>query len=195
MRHFSWNFFRFFEKLLSAYIFINCTNLWKFVIIVFNTYLNFIKLSNTSTIIWEASIKFKQVFCKFYTNFIHNSPNFLKNFNKFFHNIPLIFFQNFNKYYSKVFKFLCIFWTVSQSFVDILSIFFKFLKFFFRDLLKVSIKLQLKFVQIFILIYLKIFLPVSEVFLNFFFLILNLFFSQNELSVISSVLIFLYYAL
>ncbi len=49
----------FLQKLPSAYIFINCTNLWKFVIIVFNTYLNFIKLSNTSTIFWKASIKFE----------------------------------------------------------------------------------------------------------------------------------------
>ncbi len=45
----------FFQNLRSAYIFINCANLWKFVIIVFNTYLNFIKISNTSTIFWKAS--------------------------------------------------------------------------------------------------------------------------------------------
>ncbi len=30
-RNFSWNFLTFFQKLPSAYIFINCTNLWKFV--------------------------------------------------------------------------------------------------------------------------------------------------------------------
>ncbi len=58
-RNFSWNFLIFFQKLPSAYIFINCTNLWKLVIIVFNTYLNFIKLSNTSAIFWKASIKFE----------------------------------------------------------------------------------------------------------------------------------------
>ncbi len=43
------NFFQFFQKLLSTHIFINCTNLSKFVKfvkIVFDTYSNFIKLSN-----------------------------------------------------------------------------------------------------------------------------------------------------
>ncbi len=30
MRNFSWNFLTFFRKPPSAYIFINCTNLWKF---------------------------------------------------------------------------------------------------------------------------------------------------------------------
>ncbi len=53
------NFLTFFQKLPSAYIFINCTHLWKFVINIFNTYLKFIKLSNTSTIFWKASIKFE----------------------------------------------------------------------------------------------------------------------------------------
>ncbi len=59
VRNFSRNFLTFFQKLPSAYIFINCTNLWKFVIIVFNTYLNFIILSKTFTIFWKAIIKFE----------------------------------------------------------------------------------------------------------------------------------------
>ncbi len=44
MRNFSWNLLTFFQKLPSASIFLNCTNLWKFVIIVFNTY-NFVYTS------------------------------------------------------------------------------------------------------------------------------------------------------
>ncbi len=48
------------------------------------------------------------------------------------------------------------------------QVFCKFLKIFFKDLLRASIKLQLKFAQIFILVYLKIFLQISEVLLNFF---------------------------
>ncbi len=71
--------FTFFQKLSSAYIFKNCTILSKFVIIIFNINLNFIQLSNTSTIFWKASIKFEQVFCKIYTNFIYNLIKFLKN--------------------------------------------------------------------------------------------------------------------
>ncbi len=61
MWNFFWNFLKFFQKLYSAHIFINCTNLSKFVKfvkIVFDTYLNFIKLSNISKIFWQARIKF-----------------------------------------------------------------------------------------------------------------------------------------
>ncbi len=57
--NFSRNFLKFFQKLPSVYIFINWINLWKFVIITSNTYLNFIELSNTSAIFWKASIKFE----------------------------------------------------------------------------------------------------------------------------------------
>ncbi len=108
MRNFSWNFPTFFQKLPLSYIFINCTDLWKFVIIVFNNYLNFIKLSNTSTIFWKTNLKFKYFFCKIYVDFIHNLPKFLKNFLKDFQNFPELFpniplfFFNFNKYYSKL---------------------------------------------------------------------------------------------
>ncbi len=55
------NFLKFFQKLFSAYIFINCTNLSKFikfVKIVLNAYSNFIKLSNITKIFWKASTKF-----------------------------------------------------------------------------------------------------------------------------------------
>ncbi len=73
-------FLKFFQKPHSAYIFINCTNLSKFVKflkIVFDTYLNFIKLSNISKIFWMASTKFK-VFCicKIYTNSFRIYPSF-----------------------------------------------------------------------------------------------------------------------
>ncbi len=44
---------------ISLYFYKFCTNLWKFVIIVFNSYMNFIRLSHTSTIVWKASIKFE----------------------------------------------------------------------------------------------------------------------------------------
>ncbi len=50
---FFWNFLKFFQKLPSAYIFRNCTNslkFVKFVKIVFDSYLNFIKFSNISKI-------------------------------------------------------------------------------------------------------------------------------------------------
>ncbi len=111
-------------------------------------------------------------------HFIHNLFEFLtnflidfKNFRDVYANILLFFFQNFNKYYSKLILFL-IFAIFSRQFFSHLLIFYqffcKFLKFFFKDLLRVSIKLQLKFAQIFILVYLKIFLRFSEVFLNFF---------------------------
>ncbi len=44
MWKFSWNFLKFFQKLPSAYIFVNCTNLSKLdVKIIFDTYVNFIK--------------------------------------------------------------------------------------------------------------------------------------------------------
>ncbi len=59
MRNFSWNFLTFFRKPHPVYIFINCINLWKFVLIVFNTDLNFIKWSYTSTIFRKESIKFE----------------------------------------------------------------------------------------------------------------------------------------
>ncbi len=66
-------------------------------------------------------------------------------------------------------KRLKIFPTVPQSLIDILLGFSaKFLKFVFKDLLRVSIKLQLKFDQISILVYLKILLRFSKVFSTFF---------------------------
>ncbi len=76
MRKFSWNFLnfsgnflKFFQKLPSAYIFINCTNLSTFVEIIFDTHLNFIRLSNTSQTFCKISTKFQYVFCKIYTKF------------------------------------------------------------------------------------------------------------------------------
>ncbi len=94
-----------FSKTTLRDVFINYTNLSKFVKIFFDTYLNFIKLSNISKIFWKASTKFQQAFCRLYTNFIHNLPTFFKNFlkdfqnfHKAFPNIPLISFQNFNKH-------------------------------------------------------------------------------------------------
>ncbi len=77
---FFWNFLKFFQKLPSAYIFINCTNLSKlvkFVKIVLDTYLNFIKLLNISKIFWKVNTKF-WVFCiyKIYTNSFIIYPSF-----------------------------------------------------------------------------------------------------------------------
>ncbi len=73
MRNFSWNFLIFFQKLPSAYIFIKCRNLWKFVLIVFNTYQNFIKLWNTSKFsekqvqnLNKFLVKFTQILFKIY---------------------------------------------------------------------------------------------------------------------------------
>ncbi len=194
MRNFSWNFLTFFQKLPSAYIFVNRTNSWKFVIIVFNTYLNFIKLSNTSTIIWKVSIEFEQVFCKIYTNFIHNLPNFLKNFlhdfqnfNKFFQNIPLIFFSKFLQLLLKsntFLKFSFFFWTVSQSFVDILSIFLQIPQIFFHRFTQSLNKITSEICPHFYSVLLKNFLTSFRSGFKFF-LILKLFFLQNVLSVIS----------
>ncbi len=48
-----------FFKNYPRLIFLWCTNLWKLVRIVFNTYLNFIKLSDISAVFWKASIKFE----------------------------------------------------------------------------------------------------------------------------------------
>ncbi len=64
------------ETTFSLYFY----NLYKFIKIVFDTYLNFIKLSNISKTFWKASTKFQQVFCKIYTNFIHNLPKSLNFF-------------------------------------------------------------------------------------------------------------------
>ncbi len=57
--NFYWNYLKFFQKLTSDNIFINCTNLSQLVKIVFDTYLNLIKLSNISKISWKASTKFQ----------------------------------------------------------------------------------------------------------------------------------------
>ncbi len=76
---------KFFQKLPSGYIFINCTNLLKFVKIVFDTYLNFIKLSN----------------------FLIFSRKQVRNFNKFsvkFTQILFIIYPRFIKIFSKIFK-------------------------------------------------------------------------------------------
>ncbi len=122
--------------------------------------------SNISKIFWKASTKFQSVFCKIYTHFIHNLPEFLENFLKDY--------QNFFKISTNISQneyFFLIYVPFSRQFPSPLLAFYhvssKFLKFFFEDLLKVSVKLQLKFDQIFILVYLKIFLQVSEALLNF----------------------------
>ncbi len=116
-------------------------------------------------------VKFTQVlfiiypsFLKIFSRIFKISPNFFWIFLQFF-------FQNFNKYYSKLILFLnlrCISTTLSQSFIDILSIFLQISQIFFSKIYAVSIKLQLKFAQNFILVYLKNFLQVFKVFLNFF---------------------------
>ncbi len=87
MLNYFWNFLKSFSKTASAYIFISCINLSKFVKfvkIVFNAYLNFIKLSNISKISWEASSYKIQSFSQNLYKFIHNLPKFLKHFLNYF---------------------------------------------------------------------------------------------------------------
>ncbi len=75
----------FFQKPPAAHIFINCINLSKFVEIIFDTYVNFIKLSNI--------LKF--------------SKKEVQNFNKFFlkfTQILFIIYHNSLKMFSKIFK-------------------------------------------------------------------------------------------
>ncbi len=110
---------------------------------------------------------------KIYINFIHNLLEFLtnfiidfQNFRAVFPNIPLTVFRNYNKYYLKLI--LLLIFAIPQSLITFYQFFCEFLKLFFNDLLRVSIKLQLKFAQIFILFYLQNFLRFSKVFLNFF---------------------------
>ncbi len=112
--NFFFNFLKFFQKLLSVHIFINCTNLSKFakfVKIVFHIYSNFIKLSNIPKIFWQASTKF-YVFCicKVYTNSFISEPSFLNifplilkfpgSFSKYSFNF--FFLQNFNDVTNRV---------------------------------------------------------------------------------------------
>ncbi len=82
--------------------------LYKFMIICYNRFQRLSEfnqiMKHISTIFLKTSIKFELVFCKIFTNFIHNLPKIFKNFLNDFQNlpdfsanIPLIFFQNFNK--------------------------------------------------------------------------------------------------
>ncbi len=160
-------FLKFFQKLHSNYIFIIYTNLSKLVKIIFDTNLNFIKVSNTSKIFW------KKVYLK-------NIQNFLE----FFPNIPAIFFQNFTKYYSRLIlfsNFHGIFSTVPQFLISLLTFYRvsrQFLQFFFKGLLESLHKVIVKICPNFYSGLLTNFLVDSEVFLNFF-VALKLFFSRN----------------
>ncbi len=99
-----WNFLKFFQKLPSAYIFINYTNLSKFikfVKILFSTptwissnYQTFLRFSE------GPSTKFYKFFVKF-TKFIHNLPKFLKHFLNDFK--LLNFTENVTQFLRKVF--------------------------------------------------------------------------------------------
>ncbi len=144
---FFWNFLKFFQKLPSAYIFTNCTNFSKFVKsfnIVLDTCSNFIKLSTIFNIFWKKSINFKVIcICKNYINSFIIYPSFLNNFSitlKFSGSFSEysfnFFFQNFNEYYSTLIRtfsnFCCIFSTVPQSLIEILSSFLQILQIFFR---------------------------------------------------------------
>ncbi len=68
--------FKFFQKLPSDNIFINCTNLSKLVKTVFDAYLNFIKLLNICKIL----VKFTEIFL---SNICKISKKQVQNFNKF----------------------------------------------------------------------------------------------------------------
>ncbi len=136
-----------------------------------------------------------EFFCIIYTNFIPNLPNFLKNFlkyfqnfNKFFQNIPLIFFSKFQQILSKsntFSKFSCIFWTVSQFLLVFYQFFYKFLNSKIYSEVEICPNFYSGLLKNFVAGFRSVFK---------FFLVFTLFFSQNELSVISPVLIFLYCA-
>ncbi len=82
--NFFWNFLKFFQKLPWGYIFINCTNLSKFVkfvkIVFNNTYLNFIKLSNISKNFSERQVQNFIIFLKIFTNSFIIYQSFFKTF-------------------------------------------------------------------------------------------------------------------
>ncbi len=115
-----------------------------------------------------------------------------QNFLQVFPNSSLIFFKILTNITEDEYLFLTFAVHPRQFLSPLLKfyrVFCKFLKFFFKDILWVSIKFQLKFAQIFILVLLKNFLASFLSDLKFF-LTFELFFSINSLSVISSVLIF-----
>ncbi len=128
---FFWNFLKFFSKTgLSLYFCINCTNfskIVKFIKIVFYDYLNFIKLSNIKFSERQVQnfmffVKFTQIH-SYFTQVSYTFSQWFWRFLQVFPYIPLIFFQNFDKYYLKLilFKnFRCIFSTVPHSLNDIL---------------------------------------------------------------------------
>ncbi len=167
---FFWNFLKFFQKLLSAHTFINCTNVSKFVNFVntvFNPYSNFIKLSNISKIFSQASTKLKFFYIsKVYTNSFTIYPSFLNIFSIIL-KFPWSFleyssncFSNFQRILLKINKLIPFlnFAVFSWHFLSPLLTFYqvlfcKFLKFFFKDYVCSN----------FILVYLKIFLQFSKV--------------------------------
>ncbi len=126
--NFSQNFLKFFQKLSSAYIFINCTNLSKFVKIVFDTYLNFIKLSIFKVQnVNNFFVKLTQILCIIYTSFLKISQWFLK----FPRSFPKCYWNSFSTFQQILDKtnnfsnFRYIFRTVPQSLNDILLSFLK----------------------------------------------------------------------
>ncbi len=191
---------KFFQKLPSAYIVIN-VQIYQNLLKLFSTPTRISSnLSNISKAFGKASTKFQQVFCKIYTNFIRILHKFLKNvlkdfqnFHKVLCNVPLIiFFLNFNKYYSKVI-------VLFSSFLDSSSVpYWHFIKIFpnfsifFKDLRSPD-KVTVEICPNFYFSLLKNFLASFRSVFNFFFWY-NLFFSKNKLSVISTVLI-LYFVL
>ncbi len=104
---FVWKFLKFFQKLPSAYIFINCTNsskFVKFVKIVFDIYLNFINYRTFLKCTERQVQNFKFFVLVKFTQFIHHLPKFLTHFlndfkisSEVFPIIPLIFFSKFQR--------------------------------------------------------------------------------------------------
>ncbi len=97
---------KFFTKFtLNSYFY----KLYKFVKIVFDTYMNFVKLSSFSKIFWKAKTKFKIFYiCKVYTNSFMIYPSFLNifamilKFPRSFSKYSSIFFSKFQQILLKI---------------------------------------------------------------------------------------------
>ncbi len=187
---FFFNFLKFFQKFSSVCIFINRTNLSKFVKfikIVYNTYLNFIKLSIISKVFWKENTKL-YVFYKIYINSIIIYPCLLNIFSmilkfprKFFRIFLWFFFSKFQEILLKTntfFTFLLYFSIVLQSLTDILSSFLQIPQIFFLRFTQSFDKITIEFCSNFYSSLLENFLASFRSIFKFF-LDLKLFFSNN----------------
>ncbi len=113
--NFPWHFLKFVQKLPSAFIFMNCTNLSKFIKIIWDSYLNFNKLSTflklsekqvqlqnfkffvkftlILSIIYSRFLKILSIVYSSFYNFFFNFQNF-RIFRQFFYKISTNITQN-----------------------------------------------------------------------------------------------------